>query len=133
MPRVQRIDHVTFAIEKGMIERWAWFHIEREGGRLINKIDDVDPTNPDSSMRIWCLDYGGFGVALVEGIDFDLAYAQGDDIGFAATEFERGRPVDRRRAARRHPRCGCARRHHDRACPGGPADLRMALEEGAAP
>jgi hypothetical protein len=36
---------------------------------LINRIDDVRPEDPDSSMKIWCIDYGNFGVALVEGID----------------------------------------------------------------
>jgi hypothetical protein len=69
MARIQRVDHVTYAVNKGMIEKWAWFHIEVEGARLIERIDDVDPSNPDSSMKIWCFDYGGFGIALVEGID----------------------------------------------------------------
>ena len=32
----------------GAIERWAWFHIEVEGGTLINRIDDVRPDDPDS-------------------------------------------------------------------------------------
>lgn len=63
------VDHVTYACAKGMIEKWAWYHIEVEGGRLVKRIDDVDPTNPNSSMKLWCIDYGTFGIALVEGID----------------------------------------------------------------
>ncbi len=64
-----KVDHVTYACAKGMIEKWAWFHIEVEGGRLVTRIDDVDPENPKSSMKLWCIDYGSFGIALVEGID----------------------------------------------------------------
>jgi hypothetical protein len=63
------VDHITYACTAGSIERWAWFHIEVEGGTLINRIDDVRPTDSDSSMKIWCIDFGGFGVALIEGID----------------------------------------------------------------
>jgi len=66
---LRKVDHITYACEAGTIERWAWFHIEVEGGRLINRIDDVRPGDPDSSMKIWCIDYGEFGVALIEGID----------------------------------------------------------------
>ena len=54
---------------KGSIERWAWFHIKVGGGTLINRIDGVRPDDPDSSMKLWCIDYGDFGVALIEGID----------------------------------------------------------------
>lgn len=64
-----RVDHITYACAQGMIEKWAWFHIEVEGGKLIKQIDDVDPHNPNSSMKLWCIDYGTFGIALVEGID----------------------------------------------------------------
>ena len=64
-----KVDHVTYACAKGMIEKWAWFHIEVEGGKLVKRIDDVDPNHPDSSMKLWCIDYGDFGIALVEGID----------------------------------------------------------------
>ncbi len=64
-----KVDHVTYACAQGMIEKWAWFHIEVEGGKLIKQIDDVDPNNPNSSMKLWCIDYGDFGIALVEGID----------------------------------------------------------------
>ncbi len=69
MTHLKKVDHITYACEQGTIERWAWFHIEVEGGRLINRIDDVRPDDPDSSMKIWCIDYGDFGVALIEGID----------------------------------------------------------------
>lgn len=68
-PWVKRVDHVAYAIAEGMIEKWAWYHIEVEGGVLVTRIDDVDPENPDSSMKIWCIDFGNFGLALVEGID----------------------------------------------------------------
>lgn len=69
MSRLKKVDHITYACEQGSIERWAWFHIEVEGGVLINRIDDVRPGDPDSSMKIWCIDFGEFGVALIEGID----------------------------------------------------------------
>ena len=69
MSHLKKVDHITYACEQGSIERWAWFHIEVEGGTLINRIDDVRPDDPDSSMKIWCIDYGDFGIALVEGID----------------------------------------------------------------
>ncbi len=69
MAHLKKVDHITYACEKGSIERWAWFHIEVEGGTLINRIDDVRPDDPDSSMKLWCIDYGDFGVALIEGID----------------------------------------------------------------
>ena len=67
--KLKKVDHITYACTKGAIERWAWFHIEVEGGTLINRIDDVRPEDPDSSMKIWCIDFGEFGVALIEGID----------------------------------------------------------------
>ena len=69
MSHLRKVDHVTYACDQGNIERWAWFHIEVEGGALINRIDDVRPDDPESSMKIWCIDYGDFGVALIEGID----------------------------------------------------------------
>ncbi len=69
MSYLKKVDHVSYACKKGSIEKWAWFHIEVEGGVLINRIDDVRPGDPDSSMKIWCIDYGDFGVALIEGID----------------------------------------------------------------
>jgi hypothetical protein len=69
MSHLKRVDHVTYACRSGSIEKWAWFHIEVEGGRLINRIDDVRPDDEDDSMKIWCIDFGEFGVALIEGID----------------------------------------------------------------
>ena len=69
MSHLRKVDHITYACEHGAIERWAWFHIEVEGGTLINRIDDVRPDDADSSMKIWCIDYGEFGIALIEGID----------------------------------------------------------------
>lgn len=69
MSHLTKVDHVTYACAEGTIEKWAWFHIEVEGGRLVTRIDDVRPEDPDSSMKLWCIDYGGFGIALVEGID----------------------------------------------------------------
>lgn len=68
MSYLKKIDHVTYACAAGQIEKWAWFHIEVEGGTLIKRIDDVNP-NGKSSMKIWCIDYGDFGIALIEGID----------------------------------------------------------------
>jgi len=69
MSHLKKVDHISYACEEGTIEKWAWFHIEVEGGTLIKRIDDVRPDDPDSSMKIWCIDYGDFGIALIEGID----------------------------------------------------------------
>jgi len=69
MSHLKKVDHITYACAEGRIEQWAWFHIEVEGGTLINRIDDVRPEDPDSSMKIWCIDFGEFGIALIEGID----------------------------------------------------------------
>jgi hypothetical protein len=69
MSHLRKVDHIAYACAQGTIAKWAWFHIEVEGGTLINRIDDVRPDDPDSSMKIWCIDYGDFGVALIEGID----------------------------------------------------------------
>ena len=66
---VSRIDHITYAVEAGMLEKWAWYHIEVEGGRLFKYYDDVAPDNPNSSMRLWCIGYEYFWIALIEGID----------------------------------------------------------------
>lgn len=68
MSYLKKIDHITYACDHGQIEKWAWFHIEVEGGTLIKRIDDVNPDGK-SSMKIWCIDYGDFGIALIEGID----------------------------------------------------------------
>ena len=64
MAFLKKVDHITYACARGTIEKWAWFHIEIEGGVLINRIDDVRAEDPDSSMKIWCIDYGEFGIAL---------------------------------------------------------------------
>ena len=69
MSHLRKIDHVSYAVAEGNIEKWAWFHIEVEGGTLIKRIDDARPDDPSSSMKIWCIDYGNFGIALIEGID----------------------------------------------------------------
>jgi hypothetical protein len=69
MSFLRKVDHITYACAAGTIEKWAWFHIEVEGGTLIERIDDVRPHDPASSMKLWCIDYGDFGIALVEGID----------------------------------------------------------------
>ena len=69
MPHLKKIDHVSYAVAAGNIEKWAWFHIEVEGGTLIKRIDDARSGDPNSSMKIWCIDYGDFGIALIEGID----------------------------------------------------------------
>lgn len=69
MSFLKKVDHITYACAPGTIEQWAWFHTEVEGGALIERIDDVRPHDPDSSMKLWCIDYGEFGIALVEGID----------------------------------------------------------------
>lgn len=66
---LKKIDHVSYAVASGNIEQWAWFHIEVEGGTLIKRIDDARPNDPNSSMKIWCIDFGDFGIALIEGID----------------------------------------------------------------
>ena len=69
MSFLRKVDHITYACAPGTIEKWAWFHMEVEGGRLIERIDDVRPHDAESSMKLWCIDYGEFGIALVEGID----------------------------------------------------------------
>ena len=69
MSKVNRVDHIAYAVSEGMIEKWAWYHIEIEGGKLTKRVDDVRPDDPDSSMKLWCIDFESFGVVLVEGID----------------------------------------------------------------
>ena len=69
MSFLRKVDHITYACARGTIEKWAWFHTEVEGGKLIERIDDVRPHDRGSSMKLWCIDYGEFGIALVEGID----------------------------------------------------------------
>ena len=67
--QLKKIDHVSYACTADTLEKWAWFHIEVEGGTLIKRIDDARPNDPNSSMKIWCIDYGDFGIALIAGID----------------------------------------------------------------
>ena len=69
MSHLKKVDHISYACDAGNIEKWAWFHIVVEGGTLIKRIDDARPDDPRSSMKIWCIDYGDFGIALIEGID----------------------------------------------------------------
>ena len=69
MSKVSRVDHIAYAVAEGMIEKWAWYHIEVEGGKLTKRVDDVRPDDPESSMKLWCIDFESFGVVLVEGID----------------------------------------------------------------
>ena len=69
MSKINRVDHITYAVAEGMIEKWGWYHIEVEGGSLTKRIDDVRPDDPNSSMKLWCIDFQSFGVVLVEGID----------------------------------------------------------------
>jgi hypothetical protein len=38
-------------------------------GTLIKRIDDARPGDPNSSMKTWGIDFGDFGIALIEGID----------------------------------------------------------------
>jgi len=49
MSYLKKVDHISYACESGSIEKWAWFHIEIEGGRLINRIDDVRPGDTSAS------------------------------------------------------------------------------------
>ncbi|MBY6190724.1 hypothetical protein KUV22_09885 [Microbulbifer agarilyticus] len=69
MSRVNRVDHIAYAVASGMIEKWAWYHIAIEGGKLTKRVDDVRPDDEDSSMKLWCIDFESFGIVLVEGID----------------------------------------------------------------
>ncbi len=69
MSKVNRVDHITYAVATGMIEKWGWYHTEIEGGTVSKIVADVRPDDPDSSMKLWCIDFESFGVVLVEGID----------------------------------------------------------------
>ena len=68
MKWLQKIDHVTYVVRPSTIRNWAWLYIEKFGGKLILRIDDTNPTDK-SSMMLWCVDFGEFGIALVAGID----------------------------------------------------------------
>ncbi len=49
MSYLKKIDHVSYAVEKGNIEKWAWFHIEVEGGTLIKRITMLVPAIPTAA------------------------------------------------------------------------------------
>ncbi len=68
MKWLQKVDHVTYVVRPDTIRKWAWFYIEKLGGKLILRVDDTNPTDK-SSMMLWCIDFGEFGIALVAGID----------------------------------------------------------------
>jgi hypothetical protein len=63
-----KVDHVTFVVRPDTIRKWAWFYIEVMGGRIILRKDDTNPEDK-SSMMLWCIDFGEFGIALAAGID----------------------------------------------------------------
>jgi 4-hydroxyphenylpyruvate dioxygenase-like putative hemolysin len=71
MAMLRRVDHVTYAVAPGTIERWAHLHARLGGGEIVSRIDDVRPNDRQSSMKLWCVRFADFGVALVEGIDRD--------------------------------------------------------------
>ena len=68
MSRLTKVDHVTFVVDPGTIRKWAWFYLEVMGGKMILRKDDTNP-GEKSSMMLWCIDFGEFGIALVAGID----------------------------------------------------------------
>jgi len=67
-PWLQRIDHLTFVVRPHTIRKWAWLYIEVFGGKLVLRVDDTNP-GQSSSMMLWCIDFGSFGIALVAGLD----------------------------------------------------------------
>jgi hypothetical protein len=68
MSRLMKVDHVTFVVHPESIRKWAWFYIEVMGGKMILRKDDTNP-GEKSSMMLWCIDFGEFGIALAAGID----------------------------------------------------------------
>lgn len=68
MKWLQKIDHVTYVVHRDTIRKWAWLYIEKLGGKLTLRVDDTNPREK-SSMMLWCIDFGEFGIALVAGID----------------------------------------------------------------
>ncbi len=68
MKWLQKVDHVTYVVRPDTIRKWAWFYIEKLGGTLTLRVDDTNPRER-SSMMLWCIDFGEFGIALVAGID----------------------------------------------------------------
>jgi 4-hydroxyphenylpyruvate dioxygenase-like putative hemolysin len=71
MSWLKRVDHVTYAVAAGTIDRWAAVHERLGAGEVVARIDDVSPDDPRSSMKLWCLRFDDFGAALIEGIDRD--------------------------------------------------------------
>jgi hypothetical protein len=63
-----RVDHVTYVVSPETIRKWAWFYIEVMGGKLILRADDTHP-GEKSSMMLWCIELGEFGIVLAAGID----------------------------------------------------------------
>jgi len=68
MKWLQKVDHVTYVVRPDTIRKWAWLYIEQFGGKLILRVDDTNPEEK-SSMMLWCIDFGEFGIALVAGVD----------------------------------------------------------------
>ena len=68
MKWLQKIDHVTYVVRPDTIRKWAWLYIEKFGGKITLRVDDTNPREK-SSMMLWCIDFGEFGIALVAGID----------------------------------------------------------------
>ena len=68
MKWLQKIDHVTYVVRPDTIRKWAWLYLEKLGGRMTLRVDDTNP-GENSSMMLWCIDFGEFGIALVAGID----------------------------------------------------------------
>lgn len=68
MSRLMKVDHVTFVVAPDTIRKWAWFYLEVMGGKMILRKDDTNP-GEKSSMMLWCIDFGEFGIALAAGID----------------------------------------------------------------
>jgi hypothetical protein len=68
MSRLTKVDHVTYVVRPESIRKWAWFYMEVMGGKMILRKDDTNP-GEKSSMMLWCIDFGEFGIALVAGID----------------------------------------------------------------
>jgi hypothetical protein len=68
MSRLTKVDHVTYVVHQDTIRKWAWFYIEVMGGKMILRKDDTNP-GEKSSMMLWCIDFGEFGIALAAGID----------------------------------------------------------------
>ena len=62
MSRLTKVDHVTFVVDPKTIRKWAWFYIEVMGGKMILRKDDTNP-GEKSSMMLWCIDFGEFGIA----------------------------------------------------------------------